>query len=87
MVVCREDRGPRDLVSVGHFVEQRESISRETTFAIGIQESVRQRATSMKAVLEQLGMKLLGNIRSVAPRTLLEQEKIVGDRHSPPFIK
>lgn len=86
LVVCREDGGPRNLVSVGHFLEQRESVSGETTLAVCIQESVGQRAVTVKAVLEQLGMKRLGDIRSVAPCTLLEQAKIARDKHSPPLF-
>ena len=35
-----ENRGPGDMVSVGHFIEQLEGLWNETAFAIYIQKSV-----------------------------------------------
>lgn len=55
-----ENRGPRDMVSLGHFVEQLEGLWNETAFAIDIQKGVRERAGFVETGFDDLRMEFSG---------------------------
>lgn len=60
LVMGGENRGPRDMVSVGHFVEQLEGFRNETAFAIYIQKGVWERAGFVQTCFDDLRMEFSG---------------------------
>lgn len=58
LVMGGENRGPGDVIPVGHFVEQLEGLGNETAFAVDIQKGVGEGAILDQSGFDDLRMEL-----------------------------